>query len=150
MQTVLAFVFALLAAPALASGLAIVINSGDASLSVLDAATGAELRRIPVLREPHHAAISPDGKELLIGDAGGNEMLFLDPKTGDVRRRVRPRERDPKEVAERPAREFRVVGDHDGGHGRPGVAVFEVAADGKRSGSGTTGGGMGTEMLTPK
>ncbi len=88
MRTVLAFVFALLAAPALASGLAIVINSGDASLSVLDAATGAELRRIPVLREPHHAAISPDGKELLIGDAGGNEMLFLDPKTGDVRRRV--------------------------------------------------------------
>jgi hypothetical protein len=35
-------------------------------------------------------------------------------------------------------------------NGRPGVAVFEVEADGKLRGSWTTGGGMGTEMLTPK
>ena len=34
--------------------------------------------------------------------------------------------------------------------GRPGVAVFEVEQDGKLRGSWTTGGGMGTEMLTPK
>jgi len=33
---------------------------------------------------------------------------------------------------------------------RPGVAVFEVEADGRLRGSWTTGGGMGTEMLTPK
>ena len=71
-----------------AAGLAIVVNSGDASLSVLDATTGAEIRRVPVLREPHHVALSPSGKELLIGDAGGNEMLFLDPVTGDIRRRI--------------------------------------------------------------
>ena len=71
-----------------ATGLAIVVNSGDASLSVLDAASGAELRRVPVLREPHHLALSPSGKELLIGDAGGNEMLFLDPATGEIRRRI--------------------------------------------------------------
>lgn len=75
-------------APASASALAIVVNSGDASLSVLDASTGAELRRVPVLREPHHLALSPSGKELLIGDAGGNEMLFLDPITGEIRRRI--------------------------------------------------------------
>jgi hypothetical protein len=35
-------------------------------------------------------------------------------------------------------------------NGRPGVAVFEVEPDGKLRGSWTTGGGMGTEMLTPK
>ncbi len=74
--------------PASASALAIVVNSGDASLSVLDATTGTELRRVPVLREPHHLALSPSGKELLIGDAGGNEMLFLDPVTGEIRRRI--------------------------------------------------------------
>lgn len=88
----LTFVLAILSAthltPASAAALAIVVNSGDATLSVLDAGTGAELRRVPVLREPHHLALSPSGKELLIGDAGGNEMLFLDPLTGDIRRRI--------------------------------------------------------------
>ena len=74
--------------PAAAAGLAIVVDSGDAALSILDATTGAELRRIPVLREPHHVALSPSGKELLIGDAGGNEMLFLDPVSGEIRRRM--------------------------------------------------------------
>ncbi len=71
-----------------AAGLAIVLNSGDATLSVLDMAHGTELRRVPVLREPHHVALSPDGADLLVGDAGANEMLFLDPRTGDIRRRV--------------------------------------------------------------
>ncbi len=70
------------------AGIAIVINSGDATLTMLDMANGAELRRVPVLREPHHLALSPDGRDLLVGDAGGNEMLFLDPRTGDIRRRV--------------------------------------------------------------
>ena len=59
--------------------IAIVLNSGDASLSLLDMARGTELRRIPVLREPHHVALSPDGRDLLVGDAGANEVLFLDP-----------------------------------------------------------------------
>ena len=71
-----------------AAGVAIVVNSGDASLSLLDMASGAELRRVPVLREPHHMMLSPDGRELLVGDAGGNEMLFLDPHSGAIRRRV--------------------------------------------------------------
>jgi len=75
-------------ASAQASGIAIVLNSGDASLSLLDMARGTELRRVPVLREPHHVALSPDGRELLVGDAGANEMLFLDPRTGDIKRRL--------------------------------------------------------------
>ncbi|MBK1658890.1 hypothetical protein [Paracraurococcus ruber] len=33
---------------------------------------------------------------------------------------------------------------------RPGIAAFEVEADGRLRGSWTTGGGMGTEMLTPR
>jgi YVTN family beta-propeller protein len=68
--------------------MAIVLNSGDASLSLVDMAHGTELRRIPVLREPHHVALSPDGRDLLVGDAGANEMLFLDPGTGEIKRRV--------------------------------------------------------------
>jgi len=74
--------------PARANDIAIVLNSGDASLSLVDMARGTELRRIPVLREPHHVALSPDGRDLLMGDAGANEMLFLDPGTGEIKRRV--------------------------------------------------------------
>ena len=65
-----------------ASGLAFMINSGGASISLVDMSAQKELRRIPVLREPHHCALSPDGKSLLVGDTVGNEMLFLDPATG--------------------------------------------------------------------
>ncbi len=88
MRILLLLLLSLATYPAAAKGLAIVMNSGDATLSVLDEDTGAEIRRVPVLREPHHYALSPDGKELLIGDAGGNEMLFLDPQTGEIRRRM--------------------------------------------------------------
>ena len=35
-------------------------------------------------------------------------------------------------------------------NGRPGVAVFEVEPDGRLRGTWTSGGGLGTEMLTPK
>ena len=76
------------AAPTAAAGLAFVINSGGASISVVDMATQKELRRIPALREPHHWALTPDGKSLLIGDTVGNELLFLDPATGAVQRRM--------------------------------------------------------------
>lgn len=34
--------------------------------------------------------------------------------------------------------------------GRPGIATYEVEADGRLRGSWSTGGGMGTEMLTPR
>lgn len=34
--------------------------------------------------------------------------------------------------------------------GRPGVAAFEVEPDGRLRGSWTTGGGIGTESLTPR
>jgi DNA-binding beta-propeller fold protein YncE len=71
-----------------AEGLAFVINSGGASISLVDVATRKELRRIPALREPHHWALTPDGKSLLVGDTVGNELLFLNPKTGDVQRHM--------------------------------------------------------------
>lgn len=89
------FLAALLILPALMLGrpasadLVYVLNSGEASVSVLDAFTRQEVRRIPMLREPHHLVMSPDGRDLLIADSGGNEIFFVDPATGDVRRRER-------------------------------------------------------------
>jgi YVTN family beta-propeller protein len=72
-----------------AADLVYVLNSTDPSISVLDAFTRQELRRIPALREVHHLVLSPDGRDLLIADSGGNEILFVDPATGEVRRRER-------------------------------------------------------------
>ena len=81
-------IFGLLLHPTLAAELAFVINSGEASVSILDVATQKELRRIPVLREPHHMALTPDGKSLLVGDTTGNTLFFLDPQTGIVQRQM--------------------------------------------------------------
>jgi DNA-binding beta-propeller fold protein YncE len=81
--------FAALGVPAVpAAGVAFVVNSTSASISVIDMSERRELRRIPALREPHHLMLSPDGKSLLVGDTAGNQILFLDPATGEVQRRV--------------------------------------------------------------
>ena len=69
--------------------LAYVLNSGEASISVIDSTTRAELRRIPVLREPHHLMMSLDGRHLLVGDSAGNELLSINPDTAEVVRRER-------------------------------------------------------------
>jgi YVTN family beta-propeller protein len=91
MRRLLLLVFLILGclgAPAWAGGIAFVCNSGGASISVIDMGTLKEVRRIPVLREPHHVALSPDGRSLLVGDTAGNQMLFLDPNTGAVQQRL--------------------------------------------------------------
>jgi YVTN family beta-propeller protein len=87
-RPVLALLLALMLAlaPAARADLVYVINSGEATISVLDAATRLEVRRIQVLREPHHMVLTPDGTQLLIADSGGNEVFFVDPATGEVLR----------------------------------------------------------------
>ncbi|RAI58475.1 YncE family protein [Roseicella frigidaeris] len=66
-----------------------VLNSADASISVIESTTREEVRRIPVLREAHHLILSPDGRELLVGDSGGNELIAIDPASATVLRRER-------------------------------------------------------------
>jgi len=83
----LAGLLCLAAVSAMANGVVLVVNSGAASLSVVDMTTHKEIRRIPVLREPHHVMLTPDGNGLLVGDTGGNEVLELDPKTFVLRHR---------------------------------------------------------------
>jgi YVTN family beta-propeller protein len=84
------FAFALLLSIGSArADLVYVLNSGEATISVLDATTRQEIRRIPTLREPHHLVLTPDGSQLVVADSGGNELFFLDPLAGEVRRRER-------------------------------------------------------------
>jgi YVTN family beta-propeller protein len=85
----LAALAAILAAfPTAAADLAFVVNSNDASLSLLDVVTHQEVRRIPLLREPHHMALTPDHRSLVIGDTAGNTLFFLDPHTGAIQRQA--------------------------------------------------------------
>ena len=104
-----------------APGLAFVINSGDASVSLFDVATKQELRRVPMEREPHHMALTPDRKSLVVGDTAANEMVFLDPSSGDVQRRVTIS--DPYQFGYSPDGKWLVVN----GLARNQVDIYDVA-----------------------
>ena len=67
----------------------LVLNSEEASYSILSRAGRTELQRLPVGREPHHLIVSPDGNDVLIGSTATNELLVLDSKTAERRRVVR-------------------------------------------------------------
>ena len=88
LRALLAAFLLLTALPAAARGTAVVLNSGSGSLSLLDMDTQTEIKRVPVLREPHHVVLAPNGRELLVGDTAGNELFLLDPRTGEVVRQM--------------------------------------------------------------
>lgn len=61
-----------------------VLNSLDATISVIDPASQAEIKRLDTGKEPHHVYLSPDERSLLVGNAGGNSITFIDPRTAQV------------------------------------------------------------------
>jgi len=63
-----------------------VLNSLDATISVIDPLTMTETRRIPSGKEPHHLYLSPDEKSLLVANAVGNTITLVDPRTGQLQR----------------------------------------------------------------
>jgi YVTN family beta-propeller protein len=65
-----------------------VLNSLDASVSVIDPATWQETARIPTGKEPHHLYLTPDEKSLIVANALGDSLTFLDPRTAQVQRVV--------------------------------------------------------------
>jgi YVTN family beta-propeller protein len=67
----------------------IVLNSEEASYSVVSRGLRAELGRLPLGREPHHLIATPDGTEVLVASTVTNELVALDIKTGERRRVVR-------------------------------------------------------------
>jgi YVTN family beta-propeller protein len=66
----------------------IVLNSDDDTLSLLDPQTGAEAKRVPVGRGPHHMMPLPDDSALLIGLTTVNQLLVVDRKSGEITRRI--------------------------------------------------------------
>ncbi len=61
-----------------------VLNSLDATVSVIDPATHTEIKRLDTGKEPHHVYLSPDERSLLVGNAGSNSITFIDPRTAQI------------------------------------------------------------------
>ena len=63
-----------------------VLNSLDATVSVIDPVTWTEQRRIPTGKEPHHLYMTPDEKSVIVANSGGDSLTFLNPRTAEVQR----------------------------------------------------------------
>jgi len=66
-----------------------VLNSLDANVSVIDPVTWTETARIATGKEPHHLYLTPDEKSLIVANALGDTLTFVDPRTAQVQRTVR-------------------------------------------------------------
>ena len=100
------------AAPAAAGPAAlpkvIVLNSRDATVSLIGQDTFAETGRIGVGKEPHHLYPTPDNNQLIVASAASDELYFLDPLTGAVLNRLRGID-DPYQLAFSPDRQWFVT-----------------------------------------
>lgn len=66
-----------------------VLNSLDASVSVVDPVSWQETRRIATGKEPHHLYMTPDEKSVIVANALSDSLTFIDPRTGEVQKVVR-------------------------------------------------------------
>ena len=66
-----------------------VLNSLDATVSVIDPVSWKEIKRISTGKEPHHMYLTPDEKSLIIANALSDSLTFIDPSTAEVQRTVR-------------------------------------------------------------
>lgn len=62
-----------------------VLNSQDASISMVDPQTFVELRRIPTGKQPHHLYLAPDGSSLVVANAMSDSLTLIDPRSGAVK-----------------------------------------------------------------
>ena len=67
----------------------VVLNSGDANVSVIDPVARKELRRFDVGKEPHHLMLTSDARSLIVANAASNDLHFIDPASAAIQRRVR-------------------------------------------------------------
>jgi YVTN family beta-propeller protein len=65
-----------------------VLNSLDASVSVINPVDWTEKQRIATGKEPHHIYMTPDEKSVIVANSAGDSLTFLNPKTAEVQRVV--------------------------------------------------------------
>ena len=88
-RLLLSCVCATLAIGSAQADVVVVLNSRDATVQLLDQATYKDLSTFPVGKEPHHLMATPDNKSVIVASSVGNELIFLDPKSGQVQRTVK-------------------------------------------------------------
>jgi DNA-binding beta-propeller fold protein YncE len=66
-----------------------VLNSLDASVSVIDPVSWRETKRLATGKEPHHLYLTPDEKSLIVATAFSDTLTFIDPRTAEIQRTVR-------------------------------------------------------------
>jgi DNA-binding beta-propeller fold protein YncE len=105
----LAALAALLPATAFAAPppIAMVMNSGEASCSVIDMNSRQVIATLPTYREPSHWCLSPDRQKLYVCDASGNALFIFDPTTAAPLGHVRVA--DPYQLAYTPDARYLVV-----------------------------------------
>ncbi len=60
----------------------VVLDSAAASITLIDQAKRQVLRTFEVGKEPHHLMATPDNRLLVVANAVGDSLLFLDPASG--------------------------------------------------------------------
>jgi len=65
-----------------------VLNSLDATVSVIDPASWTEKQRIQTGKEPHHLYLTPDEQSVIVANSAGDSLTFLNPRTAEVQRVV--------------------------------------------------------------
>lgn len=84
--------------PAAHANNVIVLNSGEATLSLIDEGTQQIVGgKVPTGKEPHHLMLTPDGRSLIVANSVSNDLMFVDPKTGAPQRRLEGIE-DPYQI----------------------------------------------------
>ena len=63
-----------------------VLNSLDASVSVISPDDWTEKQRITTGKEPHHIYMTPDEKSVIVANSAGDSLTFLNPRTAEVQR----------------------------------------------------------------
>lgn len=91
-----------------AADIAVVMNSGEDTISVLDINTYKEISRQPMGRGPHHFTVTPNRSDLLIGNTTSNDLAVLDPKTGVLKQRL-PNIIDPYQLGYSPDHKWLVM-----------------------------------------
>lgn len=93
---------------AIADDVAVVLNSGENSISLVDRTKYQEIERITVGREPHHLMATPDDQYLIVAESASNDLLFLDPKTGAIKLRL-DKVSDPYQIGFSPNKKYFVA-----------------------------------------
>src|ERR1700754_168029 len=99
---------AVLFSPAVHANNVIVLNSGEATLSLIDEATRQVIDTVPTGKEPHHLMPTPDNSSLIVANSVSNNLMFVDPKTGKPQRWVENIE-DPYQIGFSPDRKWLVT-----------------------------------------